>query len=113
MSKLHVMDKKIFTIFYTQKIFVLLHLSLNHILVYPCVYFRDEVQHIKLPRNIEDAKNLGIVLSRYKDKYFAQVLGGYFTTYILYPFKLTIRLKTTHCIDYNISPGVFPRRNNL
>ncbi|XP_055997725.1 transmembrane protein 41B-like isoform X1 [Ostrea edulis] len=43
---------------------------------------QDEKQHIKLPRNIEDAKSLGKVLSRYKDSYYNQVLGGYFITYI-------------------------------
>lgn len=48
-------------------------------------HFRDEKQHMKLPRNIEDAKNLGKVLSRYTDTYYAQVLSGYFVTYILYP----------------------------
>ena len=46
------------------------------------VFFREEKQHIKLPRNIEDAKHLGHVLSRYKDKYFIQVLVAYFTSYI-------------------------------
>lgn len=50
------------------------------------VFFREEKQHIKLPRDIEDAKNLGKVLSRYTDKYYMQVLSGYFVTYILYPF---------------------------
>ncbi|KAJ8298807.1 hypothetical protein KUTeg_022867 [Tegillarca granosa] len=43
---------------------------------------QDEQQYIKLPRDIEDAKNLGKVLSRYKDKYYYQVLGGYFIIYI-------------------------------
>ncbi len=42
-----------------------------------------EREHIKLPRDIEDAKNLGIVLSHYKEKYFTEVLGGVFVTYIL------------------------------
>ncbi|CAG5124347.1 unnamed protein product [Candidula unifasciata] len=41
-----------------------------------------ELQHIKLPRNIEDAKNLGQLLHRYKDKYFYQVLLGYFVVFI-------------------------------
>lgn len=50
------------------------------------IFFRDEQQYIKLPRDIEDAKNLGKVLSRYKEKYYYQVLGGYFIVYILYPF---------------------------
>ena len=43
----------------------------------------DELTHIKLPRDIEDAKNLGSVLSRYKDKYYTEVLGSIFITYIL------------------------------
>ncbi|XP_041366158.1 transmembrane protein 41B-like [Gigantopelta aegis] len=42
----------------------------------------NEVQYIRLPKNIEDAKNLGRVLSSYKEKYFYQLLGGYFITYI-------------------------------
>ena len=46
---------------------------------------RDEVQHIKLPKDIEDAKALGRVLSRYNEKYFYTVTAGFFTTYILYP----------------------------
>ncbi|ESO95286.1 hypothetical protein LOTGIDRAFT_178330 [Lottia gigantea] len=37
---------------------------------------------IKLPKDIEDAKNLGLVLSHYKDKYYYQVMLGFFTTYI-------------------------------
>ncbi|XP_025087834.1 transmembrane protein 41B-like isoform X2 [Pomacea canaliculata] len=71
----------------------------------------NEYQYIKVPRDIEDAKNLGRVLYRYKDKYFYQVLGGYFITYIflqtfaipgsiflsiisgfLYPFALALPL---------------------
>ncbi|XP_052286547.1 transmembrane protein 41B-like [Dreissena polymorpha] len=43
---------------------------------------QDEKQHITLPKNIEDAKNLGKVLSRYTDKYYYQVLSGYFIAYI-------------------------------
>jgi hypothetical protein len=35
--------------------------------------FRDEIQHVKFPKDIDDAKQLGLVLSRYKDKYFLQV----------------------------------------
>ncbi|XP_060568157.1 transmembrane protein 41B-like isoform X2 [Ruditapes philippinarum] len=43
---------------------------------------QEEKHHIKLPRDIEDAKNLGKVLSKYTDKYYFQVLSGYFVTYI-------------------------------
>ncbi|OWA51015.1 Transmembrane protein 41B [Hypsibius exemplaris] len=36
----------------------------------------------KLPKNIEDAKSLGEVLNRYKEKYLYQVFAGFFITYI-------------------------------
>ncbi|XP_033216755.1 transmembrane protein 41 homolog [Belonocnema kinseyi] len=42
----------------------------------------EEKKHIKLPFHIEDAKNLGGVLERYKDLYYFQVLAGLFITYI-------------------------------
>ncbi|XP_060086400.1 transmembrane protein 41B-like [Ylistrum balloti] len=42
----------------------------------------DEKQFIKLPRNIDDAKNLGKVLSRYKEDHYYQVLGAYFIVYV-------------------------------
>ncbi|XP_069684781.1 transmembrane protein 41B isoform X2 [Periplaneta americana] len=42
----------------------------------------DEVQHMKIPWDIEDAKQLGRVLDRYKDKYFFEVLLAIFVTYI-------------------------------
>lgn len=43
---------------------------------------------------MEDAKNLGKVLDKYKDKYYSQVLALVFVTYLLYPFvkKLCIKL---------------------
>ena len=44
--------------------------------------FRSEADHVKFPKSIEDAKQLGLVLSRYKDKYYPQVLGGVFVTYL-------------------------------
>ncbi|XP_059144488.1 transmembrane protein 41B-like [Physella acuta] len=42
----------------------------------------DEAQYIKVPRNIDDAKNLGQILHRYKEKYYHQVLMGFFVVYI-------------------------------
>merc|ERR1711935_200827 len=38
----------------------------------------NEAVHVKFPKTIDDAKELGTVLSKYKDKYYAQVLGGVF-----------------------------------
>ena len=49
-------------------------------------YFRNEKQYFTLPSSIEDAKNLGRVLSKHKNIYYYEVLGAYFATYILYPF---------------------------
>lgn len=37
---------------------------------------------MKLPFHIEDAKNLGLVLETYKDRYYLEVLTGLFITYI-------------------------------
>ncbi|XP_067002522.1 transmembrane protein 41B [Anabrus simplex] len=42
----------------------------------------EERQHVKLPRDINDAKQLGIVLDRYKERYFWEVLIGVFIVYI-------------------------------
>jgi len=38
--------------------------------------FRNEAEHVKFPRDIEDAKKLGEVLSRYKEKYYFQVINS-------------------------------------
>ena len=38
------------------------------------LYLRsDEADQLKFPRDIEEAKQLGNLLSRYKDRYFPQV----------------------------------------
>ncbi|XP_073692945.1 transmembrane protein 41B [Garra rufa] len=42
----------------------------------------DEREKIKIPKDMDDAKALGTVLSKYKDTYYTQVLLAYFTTYI-------------------------------
>jgi len=34
---------------------------------------------------MDDAKDLGKVLSKYKDTFYVQVLVAYFATYVLYP----------------------------
>lgn len=49
------------------------------------IFYRDERQYMKLPLDIQDAKNLGRLLGSYKDLYYIQVLTGLFVTYILYP----------------------------
>lgn len=68
---------------------ILVIIFLFSILSLVCVYKmfpeleESERQFMKLPRDIEDAKHLGVVLSRYKEKYYTEVLGGVFITYIL------------------------------
>ncbi|KAJ2950469.1 hypothetical protein O0L34_g8713 [Tuta absoluta] len=41
-----------------------------------------EKKHLKLPWDLEEAKQLGLVLDRYKAKYFYEVLFGVFLVYI-------------------------------
>jgi len=41
-----------------------------------------ERPHIKVPKNFDDARNLGKVLHNYKDTHYYQVLLCYFSTYI-------------------------------
>uniref|UniRef100_A0A1B0BGK0 Transmembrane protein 41B n=1 Tax=Glossina palpalis gambiensis TaxID=67801 RepID=A0A1B0BGK0_9MUSC len=45
-----------------------------------------EKQHMKIPRDIQDAKMLAKVLDRYKDMYYFEVMFGVVVAYILYPF---------------------------
>ncbi|KAJ8406431.1 hypothetical protein AAFF_G00300050 [Aldrovandia affinis] len=42
----------------------------------------DEKDKVKIPKDMDDAKALGTVLSKYKDTYYTQVLLAYFATYI-------------------------------
>lgn len=48
---------------------------------------RSEKKHIKLPLDIEDAKQLGQVLDRYKEMYYVEVMSAVVLFYILYPFS--------------------------
>lgn len=41
-----------------------------------------EKTHVKIPRDIEDAKQLGMVLGRYKDLYYIEVMSGVVLAYI-------------------------------
>ena len=51
-----------------------------------CFDGRNERVHIKLPLNIEEAKNLGRVLDAYKEQFYVEVLSTFVFAYILYPF---------------------------
>lgn len=42
-----------------------------------------EKKHLKIPFDIEDAKQLGLVLNRYKDLYYFQVMCGICLVYLL------------------------------
>ncbi|XP_012279725.1 transmembrane protein 41 homolog [Orussus abietinus] len=63
-------------------IFVLSILSLAYVYASFPELEEDEKQYMKLPFHIEDAKNLGRLLGRYKDLYYFQVLAGLFIVYI-------------------------------
>lgn len=54
--------------------------------------FSDEMEKIKIPKDMDDAKALGTVLSKYKDTYYTQVLAAYFATYVLYPWSYLLIL---------------------
>jgi len=45
-------------------------------------FTKDEAQHVKLPKNFDDARNLGQVLENYKDTHYKSVLLCYFTSYL-------------------------------
>ncbi|KAK9509234.1 hypothetical protein O3M35_006590 [Rhynocoris fuscipes] len=66
-------------------ILVIFLLSLSALLY---IYFsfpkldEEEKKYVKIPYDIEDAKSLGRVLDRYKDKYYFEVLLAIFVTYI-------------------------------
>ncbi|XP_043561823.1 transmembrane protein 41B isoform X3 [Chiloscyllium plagiosum] len=93
----------------------------------------EEQKTIVIPKDMDDAKALGKVLSKYKDTYYAQVLVAYFTTYIflqtfaipgsiflsilsgfLYPFPLALFLvclvdkHREHLINYIIFLRITP-----
>jgi hypothetical protein len=44
---------------------------------------RNEKQFIKLPRNITDAKNLGVLMKKYKEDNGLSVFIAFMSTYIL------------------------------
>ncbi len=47
------------------------------------VYYRNEKQYIKLPKNIADAKQLGNVLKKYNQDHFYAVFAAVFLIYVL------------------------------
>lgn len=74
---------------------------------------RSEKVHVKLPRTMEDAKRMGLVLSRYKDRFFFQVLGGVFVVYILYPFLSSMtncELSRSFCFCFFLNLHPFQRQ---
>ncbi|KAJ8675181.1 hypothetical protein QAD02_010967 [Eretmocerus hayati] len=63
-------------------IFVLSSTALGYVYMSFPKLQEDERQFLKLPLDIQDAKNLGRLLGSYKDLYYLQVLTGLFITYI-------------------------------
>lgn len=39
---------------------------------------------------MDDAKSLGLVLSNYTEEHYNEVVTGFFLTYILYPFIISL-----------------------
>lgn len=44
--------------------------------------------YLKLPRDMDDARHIGRILDRYKEKYYVEVVASVFLTYILYPLSI-------------------------
>lgn len=47
------------------------------------LFSRSEKENLKIPFDIEDAKQLGRVLNRYKDLYYFEVMTGICLLYLL------------------------------
>lgn len=65
------------------------------------------MEKIKIPKDMDDAKALGTVLSKYKDTYYTEVLVAYFATYVLYPWIKRKKNKKT-LFSFNLSISLFP-----
>lgn len=64
------------------------------------------MEKIKIPKDMDDAKALGTVLSKYKDTYYTQVLVAYFATYVLYPWSKVADLSTSpFCLPLRLFSG--------
>ncbi|KAJ3593021.1 hypothetical protein NHX12_005359 [Muraenolepis orangiensis] len=59
----------------------------------------DEMEKIKIPKDMDDAKALGVVLSKYKDTYYTQVLMAYFTTPVVYRYLSERAQKWSQQVD--------------
>lgn len=63
----------------------------------------DDVSRLKLPRDIDDAKDLGRLLSKYKNTHYHTVLAAMFATYVLYPeWFMSMCICTFTCIHLYI-----------
>uniref|UniRef100_A0A8C2RBV2 Transmembrane protein 41B n=1 Tax=Capra hircus TaxID=9925 RepID=A0A8C2RBV2_CAPHI len=124
------------------QLLILFHTSTTVIFVMPSRNYKsagrqrveiEERMNMKVPRDMDDAKALGKVLSKYKDTFYVQVLVAYFATYIflqtfaipgsiflsilsgfLYPFPLALFLvclverHREHLINYIIFLRITP-----
>jgi len=72
----------------TKAVIILLVIFLSSLLILGYLYYsfpklnEEEKQYIKIPFNIEEAKNLGKVLEHYKDTYYTQVIMSISFSYI-------------------------------
>ncbi|KAH8876696.1 Transmembrane protein 41B, partial [Schistosoma japonicum] len=52
---------------------------------------REHREHFKFPHNVDELKNIGLVLSEYQDNYYWQILLLICTVFILYPFECSMQ----------------------
>lgn len=63
-------------------------------------YLRSEKEKMKIPFDIEDAKQLGRVLDRYKDLYYFEVMTGICLLYLLWVIHTKDAYSTVDSVTY-------------
>ena len=75
-------DNTLFSIFMIFCIFTVAFMGMTFLFLKSPKLSVEDSMKIKLPKNLDDAKELGRVISNYKDDYFIQVIVAFVLTYI-------------------------------
>lgn len=75
-------DNTLFSIFMIFSIFTVAFMGMTFLFLKSPKLSAEDAMKIKLPKNLDDAKELGRVISNYKDDYFIQVIVAFVLTYI-------------------------------
>ena len=75
-------ENTLFSIFMIFCIFTVAFMGMTFLFLKSPKLSAEDAMKIKLPKNLDDAKELGRVISNYKDDYFIQVIVAFVLTYI-------------------------------